>query len=225
MKRIDWRLVPPLKEGVDSDEGLPRRIEELLEGAGEGEIDAAAATDLARLEDRLAQLRVTPCDAVNAPRVGDDPDWEARVLDEYADSESDLEMEAYLEVRSQEPDCERCPYASPYSLYPMDPCEFGAGGFSEIILDPQLVRRLEGPLSPPEMRALADELERALQEGAWRPNRVVDAQDYLDKAILFLRFWSSHGFSLQPETFPGVEPPPPPEQTEPDEDEGPPTVH
>jgi hypothetical protein len=176
-----------------------------------GELDALAvkaalaqepeehADRLAELEKCLEELTISTCEAVGAPRVEDDPHWEHRLIEEFEDSEDDLDLEEYVAERKGDPDCERCPFASPYSLYPMDPCEFSAGVLELVLVDAKLWAGCCEPMQPPEMRSLADRLEEALGAGQWRPIEILDARDYLEKAVYFLRFWADHGFGVKPE--------------------------
>jgi hypothetical protein len=196
MRRLDWRLVRPPLEG--SSDG--RRLADVLERAFERALDEPAGGDseaLADLEVRYEEATLAPCEAVDAPRVQDDPDWESRVVDEFGEADLDMELEEYLELRRLEPDCDRCPYASPYSLFPMDPCEFSAG-MLEDVLDAELADGADHAMGPPEMRAYADALAAALARGEIHESDVLDVRDYLGKAIHFLRFWADLGFSVTP---------------------------
>lgn len=199
MRRLDWQLVRPQADGNVAE---PLRLVELitrrvrLEAAGE--LDEEGHDLLEHLESRYLDETTPYCEAVGAPIVGDDPHWESRVIDEFADSDVDLELEEYLELRQREPDCERCPYASPYSVFPMDPCEFSAGGLELVLFDPDLAALATRPMTPTDMRSYADALNAELDEGRCRDTDVLEASDYLQKAILFLRFWADHGFALHP---------------------------
>ena len=173
-------------------------IRRLVTREAAGELDAEDGRLLEEVEETYLDSTVPHCDAVHAPYVGDDPHWETRMLDEFAESDADLELEVYLELRRSEPDCERCPYASPYSLFPMDPCEFSAGLLEHILADGALQAQAARAMTPDEMRAYADGLEQALAAGRWRDIEIVDVADYLSKAAHFLRFWADHGFAILP---------------------------
>jgi hypothetical protein len=198
MRRIDWLLVPPIR--ADDAEG--RQIEitlgRLLERATREGVDAEASEELHALKALYDTHTVRACDAVGAPRVEDDPDWEPRILDEFAETDLDDEMEAYLDARRQDPDCERCPYASPYSLYPMDPCEFGAGALDTLLTDEALREAICVPSDPDTMLNLAKRLQEAMRSGRHTNSPVVHVQDYVEKAVFFLRFWAERGFSIFP---------------------------
>ena len=199
MRRLDWQLVHPNGVG-DLDESLQmmRLIRRLATKAArralsEDELELFAGTEAAYYGETLNH-----CEAVEAPLVEDDPDWEPRIVDEYAEGDSDLELEDYLDIRRREPDCANCPFVSPYSLYPMAPCEFSAGALEEILTAPELIKRLALPMKPAGMHALANDLEAAHSGGCWRPMPAMNSEDYLNKAVLFLRFWADHGFALLP---------------------------
>ncbi len=199
MRRLDWQLVRPQADG-DVAESL--RLVELItrhvQREAAEELDDEGRDFLELLEGRYLDETQPYCEAVGAPTVGDDPHWETRVIDEFADSDVDLELEDYLELRRSEPDCEHCPYASPYSLFPMDPCEFSAGGLELVLSDPQLARRAAAPMTPDEMLSYADALDAELTAERWRDTEVLSGRDYLSKAVLFLRFWAGHGFGVYP---------------------------
>ncbi|TNF26839.1 MAG: hypothetical protein EP329_20570 [Deltaproteobacteria bacterium] len=198
MKRVDWHLMRPPRADAREVASLEHRIDELVQRATEKVLDEEELAVLLDLEQLHEQRTISACDAVGAPRVEDDPDWESRVIDEYADTDTDLDLEDYLEVRRAEPDCERCPFASPYSLFPLDPCEFSAGALLRVVQDADVRRRATEPMAPADMLALADALERLVAARAWEEIVELDAEDYLKKAIFFLRLWARHGFRLRP---------------------------
>ena len=199
MRRLDWQLIHPDGEGnLDESLQMMRLIRRLATKAGRGplsgdDFELLAATEAAYYEETLSH-----CDAVEAPLIEAHPEWEPRIIDEYADGDSDLELEEYLELRRREPDCAHCPFVSPYSLYPMNPCEFSAGALEELLTDPDLIKRLGLPMKPAAMKTLAVALEAALSQGEWRPFGGLDSKDYIQKAVLFLRFWADQGFGLLP---------------------------
>lgn len=200
MRRLDWQLVRPRTIDGDVQESLTmaEMIRRLVTREAAGELTGEDRTVLNQLEEAYEDSTQLHCHAVSAPFVGDDPHWETRLLDEYDDSDADIELEDYMALRKAEPDCERCPYASPYSLYPMDPCEFSAGLLEQVLADAELQIQASRPMTPQAMRAYADDLDRALSDGRWRRVDTLDAEDYLAKAVHFLRFWADHGFGLLP---------------------------
>jgi len=160
--------------------------------------DGESEPQLAELERRYEELTVPKCEAAKAPTVSQDPDWETRVLEEFEEIDIDIELEDFMSLRSEEPDCERCPYASPYSLFPMDPCEFSAGALEEILLDAELADVATRAMDQAEMVGYAQRLEDALNANLFQEHTAVHSEDYIEKAVAFLRFWSGLGFSLQP---------------------------
>ncbi len=199
MKRLDWWLIRPDRCGaVGESLRMAQLIRRLVGREASGEPLDEYQVLLGQLETTYMDGTVAACSAVEAPVIEDDPRWESRLIDDYAESEVDVDIEDYLEMRRRAPDCERCPYASPYSLYPMDPCEFSAGAFEQIIDDRALLDRIGAPMEPDAMNALATDLERVLADKRWRAIDALDAEDYLDKAILFLRFWAERRFGILP---------------------------
>lgn len=209
MKRIDWMLIRPprpdkkVAKRLDELEGrIDARIHEATQRVlSESEVDA-----LCDLEDRFDGATIAACEAAHAPRYEEAPDGENRLVDEYAMTETDLELDEYLETRRREFDCERCPHASSYSLYPMDPCEITAGALLEILVDDPLKRAIRRPMGPDDMRRLADELELRRTEGRFQALTELDAGDYLDKCVAFLRLWARLGFGVRPVDFDALEP-------------------
>ncbi len=198
MKRLDWRLIRPFRAGACREPSVADEVERLVEQAVTQGLVGEEMAELVALEERYQALTVPPCEAVSAPRLEDDPDWESRLIDEYGESDLDLELEDYLSARRREHDCERCPYASPYSLFPMDPCEFSAGALEVVLDDEDLWLRAQQAMTPPAMVALATDLAAALAQGRYRGLDELDARDYLEKAIFFLRFWADLGFAVRP---------------------------
>ena len=199
MRRLDWRLLKPRHEGDKSAAAIAQNLDKLLANAVATGLAEVQMRALSGLEQKFEAVTVSTCDAVDAPRVDQDPDWQTRIVDEYGETEIDLELEDYLNLRSSDPDCERCPYASPYSLYPMDPCEFSAGMLELILLDSSLWQKAQQQMTPEKMLAYANELETALHAKRWREVEVLDSPDYLAKAIFFLRFWAGQGFWVRPD--------------------------
>lgn len=197
MKRVDWCLVRPAKPGAIGVAAVEGEIAALVARASEEVLTEDELLRLIALEDEHDALTVLMCDAVGAPRVEDDPDWESRACDEFADSDTDLELEEYLELRRKDPDCERCPFASPYSLYPLEPCEFSVGPLFHILGDPGVHALAKQRMGPPEMNELADAIDAA-SAGGFRAVAELDAGEFLKQATHFLRFWARHGFGVEP---------------------------
>jgi hypothetical protein len=128
------------------------------------------------------------------------------VVDEFASSDTDYELEEYLEVRRREFDCDRCPHAAIYSLYPQDPCEISVGPLLEALADERLSRLLTHEMGPDDMRELADALEGARTAGGVSPVAGLDSADMLEKAITYLRFWAKLGFGIRPELIDDEDP-------------------
>lgn len=206
MKRLDWTLIRPARP-TPTAQRQPRRHIDELEAAIESRVHEATrrvlseseVDALAELEERLEDLTIATCDAARAPRVGDDPDWETRIVDEYGDADTDLELDDYLEMRRQEHDCDRCPHAALYSLYPQDPCETSVGPLLQALAGTPLAQAIRRPMGPDDMRTLADELERALEQGRFSHLAEVDVADMLTRSIAYLRFWARLGFGVRPE--------------------------
>ena len=57
-------------------------------------------------------------------------------------------------------------------------------------------------MNPEGMLGYAEDLERAVSAGDWTESLAVNTEDYLEKAILFLRFWARHNFTVFPVTAP-----------------------
>jgi hypothetical protein len=199
MKRLDWQLVRPI-DGGTVEETLPMAelIQRLIRREAAAELSEDDQAMLDQLETDYYEGGPSHCEAVGAPVIEDDPRWESRVVDEYAAIDVDLELDEYLEHRRRQPDCERCKYTSPYSLFPMDPCEFSAGALEHVLTDPALVKQSKLPMPPARMKVHADALEEALRTDQVKDSPTVDARDYLTKAIYFLRFWADQGFAVLP---------------------------
>jgi len=198
-RRLDWELIPPPASGREAEQLKARQTFEAcyaLALGSPGDVDVAAA--LAESERVLEEASAFKCDVVEAPRVEDDPDWESRVIDEYGESDVVLELEEYLDERRIEPDCESCPYANRYSIYPMDPCEFSPGGLLHALeAHTELCDRLQENMSPDQMLSAAASVAQVLEQATFADLEVVDTRDYLDQAVQFLRFWARHGFSVR----------------------------
>lgn len=208
MKRLDWTLLRPPRPGKkrlrsprvrrELDQ-LEARIDARVHDAAQRVLTEAEVEELAELEERFEDLTVASCEAAHAPRVEDDPDWEHRVVDEFADADTDLELDDYIEMRRRDFDCERCPHAAAYSLYPQDPCEISVGALLSVIDDEALLSAIAAPMGPDDMRATAAALERALDEGRIKTLAECDAADLVHKSIDYLRFWAKLGFGIRPE--------------------------
>ncbi|MCC6621007.1 MAG: hypothetical protein IT385_07115 [Deltaproteobacteria bacterium] len=200
--RIDWQLIRPARPGKKYARALDEveaKIEAHLHEATLRVLTPAEVGALTALEDRQDNASIAACEAAHAPRVADDPDWEARLVDEYAESDTDMELDEYLEVRAREFDCERCPHASALSLYPQDPCEVSVGPIEDALVDETLAAALREAMGPDDMRALAERLEAALTADRLRAVEGLDVADLVREAVRFLRFWSRLGFGVRPE--------------------------
>ncbi|MCB9728297.1 MAG: hypothetical protein H6744_04800 [Deltaproteobacteria bacterium] len=228
MRRLDWQLVRPMRSGdLRESMELARILRRLVTREAADALPEADGELLDQLELSYDEDTVSTCEAVGAPVVQDDPGWESRVVDEFAESDVDMELEEFLELRKAEPDCERCPHASPYSLYPMDACEFSAGALEVVLTDAELRTQAARPMDPDAMRAYAAALDAALAQGHLRQSDALPVQDYVEQAARFLRFWADRGFGILPgdidEIVNYAEPSDPGRR---DEDEGPsPTYH
>lgn len=197
MHRVEWRLVHPVREGHRD------RVEEL--GAELMELDASRTAGLGDderawvIESELAALTIPPCEATGAPRVGDSPDWERRALLEFHEDDpldEPMDFEDYAELRRLDYDCARCPYRTPYTAWPLRPCELAAHPLTDLVPDERAIELALSDLEPPEMLELAGLLDDLRREGRATPTPEVDAADFLTKASLFLRFWATLGFSV-----------------------------
>ena len=207
MKRLDWTLIRPARPDIGAKKKkLPAQIDE-LENAIEARVHEASrrllseeeVDTLVDLEERLDNLTIASCEAAHAPRVGDDADWESRIVDEFSDADTDLELDEYLEMRRQDFDCDRCPHAARFSLYPQDPCEISVGPLLQALDTDALIEAVAAPMGPDDMRTLADDLERVLDNGRFKSLAELDVAALLSEAVRFLRFWAKLGFGIRPE--------------------------
>lgn len=198
MQRLDWRLVYPIRPGHRD------RVEEIsveLTGLEAGRPGGAPPggeqyDDLAR---ELSELTIPPCEATDAPHVGDSPDWEQRILLEFHDGEhleEPLDFADYATLRHGDYDCARCPYRTPYTSDDLDPCEMDATHLLSAVEDEAIIELALGDLEPPEMVDLAQRLDTLRRAGTFEPVEGANAADFLTKASLFLRFWATLGFSI-----------------------------
>jgi len=208
MKRLDWTLIRPARPRKKAQRAqrhhrsideLETAIEARVHAATERLLTEAEVDELAELEERLEDLTVASCEAARAPRVGDDPDWENRLVDEYAEADTDLELDDYLELRRKDFDCERCPHVALYSLYPQDPCEMSVGPLLSALGAESLVLAIQRPMGPEDMHELAAQLERTLEAGSFTTLAEVEVSDVIHKAIGYLRWWADLGFGVRPE--------------------------
>lgn len=198
MTRLEWRLAHPIRDGHrDRVEELGAELTDL-----EAERPSGIGPDDLRYEAlgrELASLTIPPCEATGAPRVGDSPDWEMRLLVEFHDGEhldDPLDFADYVELRREDYDCARCPYRTPYTSWPLDPCEFAAAPLLALVTDERTLEMAVSDLEPPEMAELAGLLDGLRHSALFTPAPEVDALDFLSKASLFLRFWAQLGFSV-----------------------------
>lgn len=201
MKRLDWTLVRPPQPNSKSmqlADSLELRIAARLREATHRVLTPSEVEKLAALEARLERHTVSSCIASQAPKMGDSPHWEDRVIDEYNELDLDYELDEYLEMRREEFDCERCPHAVRYSLYPQDPCELSVGPLLEALHSP-LREHLLKPMGPQDMQVLATSLEVALNNADFSEIAGLDVPNLLKACVRFLRFWSDLNFGLRPE--------------------------
>lgn len=211
-QRLDWPLLRPARPLEPRSRQLraPRlqrqidqvetKIEALVQEARRRVLQEGEVDKLADLEDRLDGMTLAACEAAHAPRIEDDPDWENRLVEEFEHADTDMELDEFLDFRRKEFDCDRCPFAAFYSLYPQDPCEMSVGPLLVALASStELVDSLRQPMGPDDMRALADSLEAVLTTGSYRPLAELDAGDLIAKAIEYLRFWGRLGFGIHPE--------------------------
>ena len=198
MRRIDWRLIRPSRDGEEEGTRVGRAIVRLWQRVDDLEEGGPSETRLIEMEKRYETLTTSACEAASAPLISDDPDWETRMLEEYEYLDVNEDLEVFLASRSTDPDCERCPYASNYSLFPMDPCEFSAVALVEVVNDKAVGEKADSAMNPNEMMAYSDELQTVLSTRCFADNAAINAEDYLEKAISFLRFWANLGFAIEP---------------------------
>jgi len=199
MRRLDWQLVRPDSEGsVLEPLQWVEIIRRLVHREARGLLTSEDREILAHTEEAYVSQTRSTCAVVGAPVVEDDPHWQPRMIDEFSESDAQIDLAEYLEMRRTEPDCERCPYTSPYSLFPMDPCEFAAGLLDEVLMDRTLLEQIRQPMTPDGMRALAEALAQARDAGQHGDAAGVDVPDYLSKSIYFLTFWADAGFGVLP---------------------------
>ncbi len=209
MKRLDWTLIRPprpSKKSVRLVDELEQRIDHRVREARRRVLTPTEVEKLANLEERLDNHTIATCEAAHAPRVEDDPGWENRIVDEYADSDNDYELDEYLELRKREFDCDRCPHAALYSLYPQDPCEISVGPLLDALEDGGTVARLLVPMGPDDMAELATLFDSLRGSGSFKGMAGLDVADLLEKSAHYLRFWGQLGFGVKPELIDEEEP-------------------
>lgn len=209
MKRLDWTLIRPprpTKKSARLVDEFEQKIELKVRTARRRVLTTSEVDKLVSLEERLDNHTIAACEAAHAPRVEDDPDWENRIVDEYAESDNDYELDEYLELRRREFDCDRCPHAALYSLYPQDPCELSVGPLLEALADTELIGRLTVPMGPDDMAELAARLDAARVEVRFAEVAGLEIADLLEKSAHYLRFWGQLGFGIRPELVDEEEP-------------------
>lgn len=202
MKRLDWTLIRPprpTKKSARLVDELEQKIELKVRAARRRVLTTTEVDKLVSLEERLDNHTIAACEAAHAPRVEDDPNWENRIVDEYAESDNDYELDEYLELRRREFDCDRCPHAALYSLYPQDPCEISVGPLLDALTETSLVARLKILMGPDDMAELAAQLDAARVEARFGVVDGLDIADLLEKSAHYLRFWGQLGFGIRPE--------------------------
>ena len=198
MRRIDWRLIRPPRDSSEEGSRIALALSRLWTRISDLEDGGHTESHLLELEKRYLKHTLSPCEASSAPKIDDDPDWQTRMLEEYEYLDVAEDLEDFLTSRRNDPDCERCPYASNYSLFPMDPCEFSAGALEEILSDKSLAEQASVGMGPAEMLLFAQRLEATITEGQFQEHPAIHAEDYLEKTISFLRYWGKMGFSIEP---------------------------
>ncbi len=208
MKRLDWTLIRPARPGkkIGRVDELEARLAARVKEASRRVLTPAEVDKLVELEDRLEGLTIAACEAGHAPRVEDDPEWEHRIVDEFATSNTDYEREEYLDIRRREFDCDRCPHAALYSLYPQDPCEMSVGPLLDAIEEADVLTRLIEPMGPDDMREIADALSELREQRRFGTVPGLDSADLIDKAVAHLRFWGKLGFGIKPELIDDEDP-------------------
>lgn len=226
MKRLDWTLIRPprpTKKSARLVDELEQKIELKVRAARRRVLTTTEVDKLVSLEERLDNHTIAACEAAHAPRVEDDPNWENRIVDEYADSDNDYELDEYLELRRREFDCDRCPHAALYSLYPQDPCEISVGPLLDTLADGELIKSLTTAMGPDDMADLAARLDAARTTGHFGSVPGLDIADLLEKSAHYLRFWGQLGFGIRPELVDEEEPIVTPGDSEDGGEEDPPT--
>jgi hypothetical protein len=203
MTRLDWLLVRPARHGrrrADTIRQLEEAIAARVSAARERLLSERAVDELVALEERLEDLTTSTCEAVNAPIVRDDPDHVERLREEFASRDDDLDFGTFASERIDEFDCERCPFSSRYSLYPVNPCEINAGPLlTSLAHYPELAARVRLPMGPAEMQQLAASLRGVIATGSILPVEGLDARDHLAMCTTFLESWAARGFSVRPD--------------------------
>lgn len=209
MKRLDWTLIRPARPSKKSGrlvDELEQKIELRVREAKRRLLTPSEVDKLVSLEDRLDNHTITACEAAHAPRVEDDANWENRIVDEYAETDNDFELDEYLELRRREFDCDRCPHAAIYSLYPQDPCEISVGPLLDALEDLDILNRLTVSMGPEDMAQLAGQLDATREARRFQPATGLDIADLLEKSAHYLRFWGQLGFGIKPELIDDEDP-------------------
>ena len=209
MKRLDWTLIRPARPSKKSGrlvDELEQKIELRVREAKRRLLTPSEVDKLASLEDRLDNHTITACEAAHAPRIEEDAGWENRIVDEYAETDNDYELDEYLELRRREFDCDRCPHAAFYSLYPQDPCEISIGPLLDALEDPDVLGRLTVSMGPEDMAQLASQLDATREGQRFQPAAGLDIADLLEKSAHYLRFWGQLGFGIKPELIDDEDP-------------------
>jgi len=203
MIRLDWLLVRPPRVGKKRTAAI-RELEEGMALFVAESRDALLTEEqldvLTNLETEHDNLTLSTCEAVNAPRLKDAEDALERLEAEFEDDGPEEDYETWSAQRAEDFDCESCPFASPFSLYPVNPCEMNGGPLLEILADhPTLCKQAQRPMTPNKMLALAAIIDECLATKEYQPVEGLDAEDYLQHARRFLTHWASFGFGLLPD--------------------------
>lgn len=203
MKRLDWLLVRPPRVGkrrTDAMRDLEDGIGLLVTESRRVLLSEAQVDMITNFEADYELLTLSTCEAVNAPRLKDSEDANERLEAEFEDEDTDEDFATWSAERAEDFDCENCPFASPYSLYPVNPCEMNGGPLLEILAaHPQICKQAQRNLTPNKMLALAALIDECLINKDYQDIEGLDAEDYLQHARRFLTHWASLGFGLNPD--------------------------
>jgi hypothetical protein len=203
---LDWCLVNKAKEGHEDEAGS---LKEALNTLNDGSEFSERLKCLIR--GRLIAITVLPCEAVQAPKVKDGPDWQqklAEILEEHKRREivsgrgdsrwQKVTLDEFLKDNAEKYDCEACPVKSEVSGVFCRPCEFRGKiiGYMEFL--DGLAEEAYEDKSPEQMLDYARRLEEKRQEIMAAVNPAPDSENdsYLLAAIRWLRRWGEKGFSL-----------------------------
>jgi len=203
---LDWCLVNKPKEGHEDEAGS---LKEALNALNDESAFSERLKSLIRR--RLGGITVIPCEAVQAPKVKDTPDWQkklAEILEERKRLEiqsgrgenrwQKVTLEEFLRDNADKYDCEACPAKSEVSGAFCRPCEFRGKiiGYMEFL--DGLSEEAYGDKSPEQMLDYARRLEEKRMKALNTGSLTADSEDdrYLLAAIRWLKRWGKLGFAL-----------------------------